>query len=121
MKVFRWNPETGRRGREIQSIKRASFTGQSVDYQVRNKMIKPIEYRKPVSKVNEDWTVHVDAGVGDISYLTDQWICFCLGEFKVGVLDSGLGKYSWTWVVLPPKQLIEPINQDTIDTELLEE
>ena len=112
MKIFKFNPETGKRGEQIGNARRASWTGQSVRYQVEQNMIEPIEAVIPKSGYSQEWVLHVDAGItdkdmNDVSYLGDEWICFCLGEFRVGQ-----GGGCWSWVVLPPKDLIKPISQE---------
>ena len=108
MKVFSYNPVTGTRGEQIDNIKRASWTDQSVDFQVSHNIIEPINCKVP-SVRRQEWTVHVDAGISGedlkgISYQRDEWICFCLGEFICGE-DEGV----WDWVILPPKSAVKSI------------
>lgn len=110
MKVFEFNPETGRRGEQIGNSKRINWTGCGIDYLANNGYVEKINYRKPSDTATEEWTCHEDAGktiVGkngleDVSYLSDKWICFCSGKYEVGH-----GKEVWEWVILPPKDLIK--------------
>ena len=115
MKVFKFNPKTGERGEQIDEVKMRGWTWQGVDYQVEKGFIEPIEYVKPEGRDNENWTAHVDAGITvfedgeskDVSYLRDEWICFCTGEYR-----TGMGQYrekhgTWEWVILPPKSAIK--------------
>lgn len=110
MKIFHFDPTTGKRGDFIEATERASWTGQGVEYQVKHGIIEPIEYHKPIGfGRNAEVTVHVDAGRGfigeEVSYVQpDKWICFCLGAF-----NPGQGQDTWVWVVLPPQTEIKPI------------
>lgn len=100
MKIFSYDPSTGRRGEQIDTAGVFEWTDQSVDYQVSNNVIKPIDCKVPEIR-GQNWTVHVDAGRGDESYQRDEWICACMGE-----MICGEGQGEWEWVILPPKSAI---------------
>ena len=103
MKVYSYDPVAGKRGEQLYEIPLAHWTDQSVVYQAENGLIEPIPCKLPRSRKREDWTLHVDAGRGERSYLTDQWICFCLG--KMGTHDFCF----WDWIILPPKGEIKKV------------
>ena len=119
MKIFKFNPKTGTRGEQIDDVKRAGWTWQSVDYQVKNGMIEPIDCVIPEVS-HEKWTLHVDAGAThfnkdeerlvDESYLRDEWICFCLGEYRAGQGQYREKHGTWEWVILPPKSAIKEVS-----------
>lgn len=118
MKVFEFNPTTGKRGEQIDNIKRASWTGCSLSHAISTGYmlaIDSVDVTLP-KRSGQSWTAHVDAGASDaqgehVSYLRDDWICFCLGEFRTGP-ESGV----WEWVVLPPKQDLDAA-KDAADYE----
>lgn len=104
MKVFRFDPETGTRGREpVAHVKRAGWT----DARMTNYAgAEPRGFGE-----RAEVTVHCDAGISDydgaepreISYRhATEWRAFCLGEWHVGCDDDGRPEYVWTWVVIPP-------------------
>lgn len=101
MKIFKFNPITGKRGEQIGNRKIAEWTSFGIDYGTKNGKIEPIAYSKPRDSRTQEWTAHVDAGEGDDSYLADEWICFCLGEWRAGE-EAGV----WTWAILPPKDAV---------------
>ena len=103
MKVFKFNPETGKRGAQIDNVALITFTDQGVDFQVNNGIIQPISYNLPIVR-GQNWTAHVDAGTMKESYLRDEWVCFCMGSCVVGYDEE-----IWEWKVLPPKSAIKPI------------
>jgi len=105
MQVFKFNPVMGKKGEKLYDIRKSSWTGQSVEYQVRAGIIEPIKAIIPESHKTAKWVFHVDAGYSDKdgnlhSYLEDQWICFCIGSYDMGDYEE------WQWVVLPPKSLL---------------
>ena len=99
MKVFKFDPETGTRGAQIDTLRRASWTDSRWN-----------EYpgAKPVGFGSDaEVTVHHNAGTGligdEVSYRhPTEWTCFCLGCWHVGVNDDGSPDENWTWIVLPP-------------------
>lgn len=105
MKIFKYNPVTGKRGEQIKTDGVISWTDQSVDYQVSKKFIEPIEFNVP-NIHGQEWTAHVDAGRGDDSYQTDEWICFCQGQ---GQWNCGEDAAVWVWIVLPPASAIKKV------------
>lgn len=94
MKVFRFDPKTGRRGEQIDTRRRASWT---------DSRWNEYPYANPVGFGRDaEVTVHRNAGTGligdEISYRhATEWTCFCLGCW-----NCGPGTDTWTWVVLPP-------------------
>lgn len=107
MKIFKFNPITGQRGDFIESKPRASWTSCRLSFAVDNGTLKPIEVVTPKGDINHNYMVHVDAGcegktlTDPVSYRTDQWVMFCLGE---AILGQGAGV--WEWVILPPQNSI---------------
>ena len=94
MKVFAYNPVTGKRGELLGNVKRHEWTDMSINYAMGSDQIEPMEFVTPEIK-GQEWIAHVDAGYTETSYKRDQWICFCWG----------LESYSdvWIWAILPPK------------------
>lgn len=109
MKVFKFNPETGQRGEQIDSVKRISWTDASVKYLIDSEQVEPVDLVLPKATKNERWIAHCDAGVTDkegnfVSYLRDEWVCFCQGEVRYGQ-----GPGVWEWIVLPPRGLLQDL------------
>lgn len=113
MKVFTFDPTTGRRGRDALSVAaRYSYASTSVEFAVENNQIEPIEFVKPNGfGGNTEVVVHIDAGITnnqgeDISYQHEtEWRCFSGGEMQVGT-DT-----YWDWVVIPPASAIITIDR----------
>lgn len=106
MKIFEFNPHTGRRGEQISAKSRASWTSCSWKYACRTRQVEILKHEVKMPKAfGQDWTWHLDAGINGpkfeaISYRHEtKWICFCLGKFTVGS-DS-----TWQWVVLAPNSV----------------
>ncbi len=110
MKIFEFDPQTGKRGKLIGSARRGNYTDQSVAYQVREGMIEPIAHAQPRGfGKNANVTVHVDAGrefpVNQFnSYRRDQWICYSYGAWM-----AGPDQQIWEWVILPPSDLVKAV------------
>lgn len=104
MKIFTFDPVTGKRGECIGIFPVATYADCGAAYAIENGKYAPFPLPSLPNRPNEKWTIHVDAGRFDTSYLTDQWVCFCLGCFTVNPQDDGV----WEWVVLPPKHLLQP-------------
>ena len=108
MKMFEFDPTTGRRGELLDNVKLISWTDASVDYAVKNGTLMPIDYSKPGSTKTSQHTAHIDAGYTNrhgvhCSYRQrDKWVTFCMGE-----MISGFGAGIWEWIILPPANLIE--------------
>ena len=109
MKIFKFDPISGKRGEQIDNARRGNYTDQSVSYQVEHGLIEPVEHAAPCGfGSNANVTVHVDAGreypaCTFNSYQTDEWICYCLGDWGSKELQA------WEWVVLPPAALIKKV------------
>ena len=110
MKVFLFDPNTGRRGKQIDDVKMIDWAGKSYDYCVDNGMVEPILwFVEPTWRSNScQVTIHLDAGIGHAGHeksyrREDDWVCFCMGEWTCGT-DT-----SWQWIVLPPSNLIKLI------------
>ena len=92
MKVFKFNPKTGRRGESLYGARLATWTDA---YDSTYSGPEPDGFGN-----NADVHVHKDAGVSDremndISYRHDtDWVCFCFGQIVNG---------PWEWVIIPPK------------------
>ncbi len=100
MKIFKFDPETGRRGAHVADWKRASWTAARWNAYDGH---EPVGFGR-----DAEVTVHHDAGITsrdgseDISYRTrEYWICFCLGCWRVGHDENGPVEH-WEWIVLPP-------------------
>lgn len=104
MKVFKFDPATGRRGEQIADWRRASWT---------DARWNEYDGHAPVGFGRDaEVTVHHNAGItdatgaNDISYRRPtEWICFCLGCWRVGVHDDGTPDEHWEWIVLPPTRI----------------
>jgi hypothetical protein len=114
MKVFAFDPKTGRRGEHLRDVKRTCWTGSGYDYDHSRGLVESIDFVMPQQRPGVNHTVHMDAGgQADIngkfvewSYLCDEWITFCSG--KIGKrLPNGEIDGDWEWVILPPKSLIK--------------
>lgn len=114
MKVFRFDPKTGQRGEQINTVKRTCWTSTGYEYMVSRGFIEPIDFVMPAERDGVNHTVHLDAGSQavidgkfvDWSYLCDEWITFCSG--KIGIRKpNGEIDGDWEWVILPPKSLIK--------------
>ena len=108
MKIFDFDPTTGKRGEQIDNVRIASWTAQSVKWQVDHGTLCPIEFVQPADDATHKYTVHIDAGftnkygVHETYRKRDKWIMFCLGEWMTGE-PHGI----WEWIILPPSKLIE--------------
>jgi hypothetical protein len=99
MKLFKFDPKTGFRGDLIDHVKRASWTDA---YWREYDGAKPIGFGR-----GAEARVHHDAGIGfgddEVSYRhPTEWVCFCLGCWRVGVHDDGTPDEHWEWIILPP-------------------
>lgn len=94
MKIFAFNPYTGRRGELLEHTGVANWTGCSLNYAVDAGQFEPIPHHEPVGFGRDaDVTVHVDAGreywkgsenISGSYQRADEWVCFCLGNFRAG-------------------------------------
>jgi len=114
MKVFTYDPTTGRRGKQVDDVRIASWCSTGVEYATENGMIEPIDFVSPVGfGSNSEVTVHIDAGItddkyNDVSYRHEtEWRCFCLGEWV-----AGTGPGEWQWAILPPSSLIIDVESE---------
>jgi hypothetical protein len=115
VKVFKFDPATGRRGEQIDTRKCIDWTSEYL----------PVDFEPRGFGTDAEVTVHHDAGVGigedSYSYrYPDTWICFCSGEWHMGVNDDGTPERRWVWTILPPapadpRQIDYPHDSD-IDT-----
>lgn len=100
MKVFEFDPRTGRRGAEIANWRIASWT---------DSRWNEYDGHEPAGFGRDaDVTVHHNAGIGigdgERSYRhPTKWICFSLGCWHMGIDDAGERIERWQWVVLPPE------------------
>ena len=97
MKVFKFDPATGRRGKLMWQAPRASWAASRWQGYTGH---APVGFG-----ADAEVTVHRDSGViapsgngQDVSYRhPTEWICYCLGCWHVGPDQE-----HWEWVVLPP-------------------
>lgn len=113
MKIFEYDPKTGKRGAFIKNVERASWASCSVRHEISQGNLRDLGWVTGNFGANTDVTIHVDSGVmnndgSDTSYLCDQWICFCTGEWKTGM------KTEWVWTILPS---IQDLQRATIINE----
>ena len=117
MKVFKFNPETGKRGEQITEIKRPE--SMSYDYDRTDVVVPSRRETKDGDFV--EWRVvdlARDRNGQDID-LGDDWVCFCTG-FRTDLSDSqfaavtGYGRPAdctpsfskdWEWIILPPTSI----------------
>jgi hypothetical protein len=97
VKVFKFDPATGKRGELIGTRKRASWT---------DSLWLGYDGQTPVGfGADADVGVHHDAGTGlvgdEMSYRHEtEWTCFCLGCWHMGPDDN-----RWQWVIVPPTRI----------------
>lgn len=108
MKVFAFDPTTGKRGKQIGERKLNMWTAESLDYMVREGYVEPIDVVLPADRHDAEHMVHVNAGITlsngeDVSYADpEQWVCFCYGKW--GTPADG---YRWKWIILPPSNAVK--------------
>lgn len=111
MKVFKFDPATGRKGEQVDTRGVANWCDCSVEFAVEKGQIEPIECAKPLLGRDSEVTIHTDAGreyvvkggklISNSYQHSTDWLCFCTGRYR-----SGLDEGTWVWVVLPPSRLI---------------
>ncbi|MGL4756639.1 MAG: hypothetical protein ACRCXB_30160 [Aeromonadaceae bacterium] len=107
MKVYAYNPITGKRGEYIEQRECASFTDESANHAISQGKMKDLHWVTGNFGNDSEVTIHVDAGISgrdgkSVSYVGDEWICFCVGQWFIGQQAP-----VWQWVVLPSRQAIE--------------
>ena len=108
MKIFEFDPTTGRRGELIETAKCMSWTDCSVEFAVNANSIEAIDYVAPAARPDAEHTVHVDAGStdrngNDVSYRhPTEWRTFCYG--------CTAHDHVWCWVILPPTNAINSLD-----------
>lgn len=113
MKIFSYDPKTGKRGAQIDNLERASYSSCSVDYLIRKGLMKDMGWITGDFGPDTEVTMHEDAGTHDrdgkaVSYRREEWVCFCTGCWRTGDQET------WQWVVLPPKSALEEAGLQTI-------
>lgn len=103
MKIFSYDPKTGKRGDHIDDARVSSWASCSVNYLISKGLMEDLGWVTGDFGPDTEVTIHEDAGVSDrdgkpVSYRRDQWICFCTGKWKCGQDEM------WSWVVLPSEQ-----------------
>ena len=106
MKVYAYNPNTGKRGEYIEQRECASFTSGSVKHAISQGKMKDLHWVTGNFGKDAEVIIHVDAGVSgrdgkDVSYVGDRWICFCVGQWLIGQQAP-----VWQRVVLPSRQAL---------------
>ena len=105
MKIFKFNPETGKRGELIKMAARWNYTSASIAFAAEHGMIEPIPCKIPKNDSTHEWTAHIDAGdIAGNSFRCDEWICFCYDKWYISDDES-----IWLWAVLPPSSLVKSI------------
>ena len=107
MKVFEFDPKTGRRGEQIDIRPLAGWADCSLEFLASKGETVPACVVPNLPKAN--WCTHIDAGretyskadgITFVSYKHDtKWLCFCIGQLTCG-LDEGY----WEWWIIPSKE-----------------
>lgn len=107
MKIFSYDPETGKRGTQIGEAPVASWGSYSVEYLISQGKMKDLGWVTGDFGPGTETTIHVDAGNFDkdgnsTSYRRDDvWVCFCTGHWGQG------NRQHWEWMILPSKIALE--------------
>lgn len=105
MKIFSYDPKTGKRGNLIDDLERASYSSCSVNHLIRKGLMKDMGWITGDFGPDAEVTIHEDAGVGfgdkTVSYRREEWVCFCIGFWRTGSQET------WQWIVLPPTSALE--------------
>lgn len=110
MKVFKFDPQTGKRGEQIDDIRRPSTFGQSVEFAQSQGKQTHLAFVKPSNTDSQVWSSHLYMGCEDktgtlIVSEYDAWICCCSGECNGQPTSTGM---AWVWHIVPPyKELIK--------------
>lgn len=101
MKLFAYDPSTGKRGELLDVVKGGTWGGTGVKYCIANGMMRDMGWLVPASRPGVNHTMHTDGGYLDTSYQReDQWVTYCIGKCRYGINDPEV----WEWVILPSKK-----------------
>lgn len=97
MKVFKFDPKTGKRGELIDEIRLPSTFGQSIEFAQSKGVQTHLSYTLPDSYGDTVWESHIYMGRDDdegnlVTSKYDCWVCCCSGKWN----DE------WVWNVIPP-------------------
>jgi len=97
MKVFKFNPETGKRGELIDEIRIPSTQGQSIEFAQSKGVQTHLSFVMPKNNETAEWSSHLYMGRDDdqgnlVVNEFDAWVCCCTGKI------NGI----WQWSVIPP-------------------
>lgn len=103
MKIFSYDPKTGKRGEQIDYLPVASWADCSVDYLISQGKMEDLGWVTADFGPGTETTIHADGGNCDrdgksVSYRRDVWICFCTGHWGQG------SHQHWEWVIIPSEQ-----------------
>ena len=104
MKVFKFNPETGKCGELIDNIRRPSTFAQSIEFAQSKGVQTHLEFIKPSDTESKVWSSHLYMGRDDatgelVCSEYDTWVCCCSGESNGQPTKSGM---AWVWHIIPP-------------------
>lgn len=108
MKVFAFDPTTGKRGEQIDEIVRPSTFAQSVEFAQSQGFQSHLNFVKPSNTDSQVWSSQLYMGREDetgklIVSEYDTWVCCCSGECNGQPTITGK---AWVWHIIPPyKQL----------------
>jgi len=97
MKVFKFDPKTGKRGELIDEIRLPSTFGQTIEFAQSKGVQTHLSYKKPASFGDMFWESHIYMGRDDnkgelVTSKYDCWVCCCSGKY----FDK------WQWNIIPP-------------------
>jgi hypothetical protein len=104
MKVFKFDPKTGKRGEQIDTIARPSTFGQSVEFAQSQGVQTHLSFVKPSNTDSQVWSSHIYMGREDatgelVVSEYDTWVCCCSGECNGQPTSTGT---AWVWHIIPP-------------------
>jgi hypothetical protein len=97
MKVFKFDPQTGKRGELVDEIRLPSCYGQSIEFAQSKGVQTHLSCTMPKSYGDTRWESHIYMGRDDdegnfVPQQYDFWVCCCSGR------ENG----TWVWNVIPP-------------------
>lgn len=108
MKVFAYDPTTGKKGAFIENVPCVTWSGKFVSPMIENGQLKDLGWKTMSMGANTEVKMRLEGGTGgcgddSVNYRKeDQWVCYCEGLFTVGQTSE------WHWTILPStKALLE--------------
>ena len=110
MKVFAYDPTTGKRGELLDNVQIGTWAGGGIRHLINTGKLKDLGWIQPSDNHQCNYTIHEDAGISDrdgvsVSYRREnQWIAFCIGNWGV---HGNPESYRWEWVILPSTEALK--------------